>query len=351
MEEKKVIAVIKKIIPAVVSIIIQKHLDAVEKEMPHEIYSFQPSGTLKKEKKFGLTELIADSRGMVRVGGGSGFIVEPNGLILTNKHVVSEKGAEYIAVLSNGKKYPAEVVSRDPINDVAILRIRAKKLPTVKLGDARELELGQSIVAIGNALGVFRNTVSVGIVSGLSRSISAKDDDDSPSQELRGLIQTDAAINVGNSGGPLVDLKGRAIGINAAIIPDSQNISFAIPINAARRDLEDVKKYGKIRRPYLGLRYIVLDDNLQEKMALGVNYGAYVIPETPNDPGVAPGSPADKAGLKEKDIVLTVNGNKVDTDHPIQDYLEDMEPGGIMHLLVLRGKSKFKTRVLLTERD
>lgn len=351
MEEKKVIAVIKKVMPAVVSIIIEKHLAAVEKEMPHEIYSFQPTGTVTKKKDFSISSLFADSKGMVQVGGGSGFIVDANGLILTNKHVVAERDAEYVVLLNDGRRFTAEILSRDPINDVALLRIKAKGLPCVSLGSSGSLQLGQTVVAIGNALGVFKNTVSVGIISGLSRAVSAKEEDEMDSHELRGLIQTDAAINVGNSGGPLVDLKGHAIGINAAVIPDSQNISFAIPISAAKRDLADVKKFGKIRRPYLGLRYLVLDDDLQAKMGLSVNFGAYVLPESPNDPGVVPNSPADKAGLLEKDIVLDCNGKKVTIDRPIQDILETMRVGETMKLTVLRGRTKFKTSVQLTERN
>ena len=154
------------------------------------------------------------------------------------------------------------------MNDVAILKIKTDGLPSLELGDATKLQLGQSVIAIGNALGIFRNTVSVGIVSGLSRSITAQAEPDAPPQEMRGLIQTDAAINPGNSGGPLVDAKGLVVGVNAAIVSGAQSIGFAIPVNAARRDLADIKKYGRIRRPLLGLRYMMIDDDMKEKMNL-----------------------------------------------------------------------------------
>jgi len=348
MEERTVIETIKKVMPAVVSIAIAKHLEDLEKEIPKELYPFLPSGP--GGKKLQIPDWLVDKRGMVQVGGGSGFIVEKGGVILTNKHVLSDPKAEYTVILNDGKRFPAEIMSRDPINDVAIIRIPAKNLPFVKLGDAATAELGQSVIAIGNALGIFKNTVSLGIISGLSRSIAAQADPDAPPQEMRGLIQTDAAINPGNSGGPLVDLGGLAIGINAAIVFGAQNIGFAIPINAARRDLDDIKKYGRIRRPLLGVRYMMIDDNLKEKMNLPVNYGALIVREGPHDHGVVPESPASKAGLKEKDIVLEFNGKKLDREHPIQDFLENLDVGAEIELLVARGGRQFKVKMALAER-
>ena len=254
--------------PSVVSIAIAKHLEDLEKEIPPELYPFLPQGP--DGPKLQIPESMIDGKGMVQIGGGSGFIVDSSGLILTNKHVIMDSKAEYTVILNDGRKFPAEVLTRDPINDVAIIKIPVTGLPAVKLGDATELELGTEVVAIGNALGIFKNTVSLGIVSGLSRSISAQAEPNAPPQEMRGLIQTDAAINPGNSGGPLVDLEGYAIGINAAIVFGAQNIGFAIPINAAHRDLNDIRKYGRIKRPLLGLRYIMIDENLHDKMKLQI---------------------------------------------------------------------------------
>ena len=358
MDDKRVIRIVRKVMPAVVSIAIAKHLEDLEREMPKEMYPGIPGtpvkstarGTAAAEPQFKIPDEMVDSRGMVQVGGGSGFIVDPNGLVMTNKHVVNEPDAEYTVIMNDGKTYAAEILSRDPINDVAILKIPAKHLPCLELGDASELELGQSLIAIGNALGIFRNTVSLGIVSGLSRAITAQQDPDAPPQEMRGLIQTDAAINPGNSGGPIVDRDGRVIGVNAAIVSGAQSIGFAIPVNAAKRDLDDIRKYGRIHRPLLGVRYIMVDKDLSKKMKLSVNYGAIVMRESPHDAAVVPGSPAEKAGIREMDIVLELNGEKLDRDHPIQDFLEDLNVGDEVHLLVLRGDKHIPVKVVLTER-
>lgn len=343
MDEKHVIRTIKKVMPAVVSIAISKHLADVEQDFKN---------TMPKEMVMPpIPANMVDGRGMVQVGGGSGFIIDPHGLILTNKHVVSDAKAEYTIILNDSRHFPAEILSRDPINDVAILKIPVNgKLPTLELGDATKLQLGQSVIAIGNALGVFKNTVSLGIVSGLSRSVAAQADPDAAPQEMRGLIQTDAAINPGNSGGPLVDGNGRVVGVNAAIISGAQSISFAIPVNAARRDLADIKKYGRIRRPLLGLRYLMIDEDLAEKMKLPVKYGALVFRETDHDYAVVPDSPAAKADLREKDIVLTFDEKKLDRDHPIQDCLEDLNVGDEIVLTVLRDGKEIKAKVILAER-
>lgn len=353
MDDKKTIAIIKKVMPAVVSIVISKHLADLEKEMSQEIADItpkSPDGKQTGNDKFKIPDIMVDNRGMVEIGGGSGFIVSANGIILTNKHVINDSKAEYTVILNDGRKFPAVVLSRDPINDVAILRIPAANLPSLKLGDAIKLELGQSLIAIGNALGIFKNTVSLGIVSGLSRSIMAQADPNAPPQEMRGLIQTDAAINPGNSGGPLVDKNGLVVGINAAIVSGAQSIGFAIPVNAAKRDLDDMKHYGRIRRPLLGLRYVMIDDTLKEKMNLPVNYGAFVMRESEHDGAVVPGSPAEKADLREKDIVLALDGKKLDRNHPIQDFLENMNVGDVIELAVLRNGKQFTARVTLTER-
>ncbi|MGC9599636.1 MAG: trypsin-like peptidase domain-containing protein [Minisyncoccia bacterium] len=348
MDDKRVIATVKKVMPAVVSIAIAKHLEDLEKELPKELYPFIPSSP--SGEKLQIPEDLIDKRGMVQVGGGSGFIVDANGLILTNKHVISDPKAEYTVILNDGRRFPSEILSRDPINDVAILKIKAEGLPCLKLGDATKLQLGQSLIAIGNALGVFKNTVSVGIVSGLSRAITAQAEPDAPPQEMRGLIQTDAAINPGNSGGPLVDADGNVVAVNAAIVSGAQSIGFAIPVNAAKRDLDDIKKYGRIRRPLLGLRYMMIDDDTKAKMNLPVNYGALVVRESEHDSAVVPESPAEKAGLKEKDIVLTLNGAKLDRDHPIQDFLENLNVGDEVTLAILRDGKELVTKVSLAER-
>ncbi len=350
MPKNKVVETIKKTLPAVVSIVISKNLIELEKEIPQELYPFLPSNP--EGRHLNVPESLIDKRGMVQIGGGSGFIVEPDGIILTNKHVISDPKAEYTVVLSNGVKYPASVLSRDPVNDVAIVKIAppAPHLPTIALGDATNTELGESVLAIGNALGLFKNTVSLGIVSGLSRSIAAQEEPNAPPQELRGLIQTDAAINPGNSGGPLVTLDCKAIGINTAIVFGAQNIGFAIPINAARRDLHDLKTYGHIRKPLLGVRYLIIDENLQEKMGLPVSYGALIVHDASKEDAIIPESPAAKAGIKEMDIILECNETKVDHEHAIQDFLEKLDVGSTLNLLVLRGNKRVNMKVVLAER-
>ncbi len=337
---------IKKVMPAVVSIIISKSLEEIERELPAEMMPLMPFGVPDLK----IPEDKIDARGMVQIGGGSGFIVDSNGIILTNKHVISDLSAEYTVMTTSGEKYKAEIAARDPVDDVAILKIDAKGLPTAKLGISEGLELGEEVLAIGNTLGIFKNTVSKGIISGLSRSISAKPDPKEPVQELRGLIQTDAAINPGNSGGPLVNLKGEVIGINAAIVFGAQNVGFAIPIQAAKRDLEDLKQYGRVRRPLLGLRYINIDDNLKEKLGLPVNYGALVAGSGRHHEGVIPNTPAHKAGLLNKDIILECNGEKLSMEKTIQDFLEDLKVGDILDMKVLRNKKPISIKVILGER-
>ena len=337
---------IKKVMPAVVSISISKSLEAIEKEIPPDLMPFLPYG----HPHLNIPEEEIDAHGMVKIGGGSGFIADPNGVILTNKHVVADPHAEYTVITHDDKKYKAEVLARDPVDDVAIIKIDAKNLPIVELGESSHMELGEQVLAIGNALGIFKNTVSTGIVSGLSRSIRAASMPMAPMQELRGLIQTDAAINPGNSGGPLVTMDGKAIGINAAIVFGAQNLGFAIPINYAKRDLADLKKFGRIKRPLLGIRYIMVDENLQAKMKLPVDYGALVTGQGPHAEALVKGSPAHKAGLKEKDIVIECDGEKITADHTIQDILEEREAEDMLKMKVVRGKKTLEIKVRLSER-
>lgn len=349
--EEQVIATIREVMPAVVSIVISRHLEDLEKDMAPEVLSINPSSTGRKtRKKVDIPEQYVDAKGMVQVGGGSGFIVDSSGLVLTNKHVLSDPKADYSVILNNGKKYAARILSRDPINDVAVLQIHEEHLPTLALGDASKLVLGRSVLAVGNALGLFRNTVSVGIVSGLSRAIVAQADPKAPPQEMRGLIQTDAAINPGNSGGPLVTLDGLVVGINAAIVSGAQSISFAIPINAAERDLADLKKFGRICRPYLGVRYVIIDENYSEKMKLPVDYGAIVTRESAHDHGVVPDGPCAKAGIQERDIILRIDGEKITRERTVQDILEDLAVDEKVELTVLRDGKEITAEIILAER-
>ncbi len=281
--------------------------------------------------------------------GGSGFFVSKDGLILTNRHVVLNEKINYKITTINDEIYEAEILATDRINDIAILKIKEKNLPIIELGNSEDLELGQTVIAIGNILGTFQNTVSSGIISGLSRFIKAVDFS-GQAEQLRGLIQTDAAFNPGNSGGPLVDIFGKAIGINAAMILGAQNVGFAIPINRAKKDLEDLKKYGRIIQPFLGIRYILINKELKEKFRLPVDYGALVIPEITGEKAVIPNSPAAKAGLREKDIILEFDGQKITEKTGLIPLLLNCKIGEVVSILILRNNREKKLKVKIEER-
>ncbi len=344
--EENIIDVVKKVMPAVASITVGKDYEDLLRERPQELMT-PHDGHL--EPPPAEEELPHTPSGKVRVGGGSGFIVDPSGLILTNKHVVQDPKAEYMVLLSSGDIHKAKVLARDPLDDVAIIKIEAENLPTISLGDSSTIRLGQTVLAVGTALGEFQNTVSSGIVSGLSRFINAVTDMEGHSQRLKGLIQTDAAINPGNSGGPLVNMDGHAIGINAAVVFGAQNIGFAIPIGRAVRDLQELKKYGRIRRPFLGVRYILLNPMLQKRFRLPVNAGAFVLREgMTRSPAIIPDSPADRAGMKEADIIIAMNDASINEKMAIEDVLESTPIGKTLEIKILR-EGKEHTLTLTAE--
>lgn len=341
-EKSRIINVVKKVLPAVVSITISKYLTIYESPFGPSPFGFEEFFMVPRAKK------------KIKIGGGSGFVVDPNGIILTNRHVVADPKAEYVVTLNNGKKLKAEVIARDPINDIAILKIKAKGLPIVKFGDSSKLKLGQTVIAIGNALGLFRNTVSTGVVSGLSREITTTTPDGKPSK-LKELIQTDAAINPGNSGGPLVDLEGKAIGINIAMVFLAQNLGFALLINIAKKDLEDIKKFGKIKKPFLGVRYVTITTELKERFNLPIDRGSLVISEPTPSPweekqaAVVPEGPADKAGLEEGDIILEMGKEKISFKNPLDEILQKFGVGQTVGLKILRDNKEMRLKVTLGE--
>jgi serine protease Do len=282
------------------------------------------------------------------VGGGSGFIISSDGLILTNKHVVSDTGADYTVLTNDGKKYDAKILARDPVQDLAVIKIDAADLPVVALGNSDSIKLGQTAIAIGNALGEFRNTVSVGSISGLSRSVTASGGSFG-SEVLQNVIQTDAAINPGNSGGPLLNLKGEVIGINTAMASGAQNIGFAIPINQAKRDIQSVKTTGSIKIPYLGVRYIAVTVDIAKSQKLPVDYGA-LVRGTQDGPAVIKDSPAAKAGLQAEDVILEVNGVRVNEDNSLGSLIQRHNIGDTITLNVRRGDKTLDVSVTLAER-
>lgn len=344
--ENAVINAVKKVSNSVVSITVSKNVPIIEKcpanpfnNIPPEFFRFFG------EDFFGFYIPCQKGEKLKEVGSGSGFIISENGLILTNKHVVLDQKASYTVFTNDGKKYEAQVLARDPFNDIAILKINANNLPVVQLGDSNELQLGQTAIAIGNALGEFRNTVSVGVISGLARTVTAGDRM-GYTETIRNVIQTDAAINPGNSGGPLINLKGEVIGINTAIASGAENIGFAIPINQVKPVIESFKLKGKIERPFLGIRYIALNKEISDQRKLPIDYGVLVEGDEKNN-AVVPNSPAEKAGILEGDIILEVNSQKIDKNNLLGDIISKYFPGDEIVLKILRNNKEITIKVVL----
>jgi serine protease Do len=351
-EKSDVVSVVEKVSPAVASIIVTKDIPKIERFRSSPFGSDFFREFFGGEDPFGgmfdAPQYRQNGTEKREVGGGTGFIISADGYVVTNKHVVADMEAEYTVLTNDEKKYPAKVLARDPLNDLAVLKIEAKNLATLELGDSSKLKPGQTVVAIGNALGEFRNTVSTGVISGLSRSITAGGA--GFSENLTGVIQTDASINPGNSGGPLLNIAGQVIGINTAIAQGAQNIGFAIPINEVKNTIDSVKKTGKISRPWLGLRYQLINQELAEVNKLPVDYGALVVRgEKPTDLAVIPGSPADKAGIAENDIVLEIDGVKVGEDNPLANLVGKHKVGEEIRVKILHKGEEKEVKVKLEE--
>ena len=342
------IAVVKKASPAVVSIIISKDVSLIQNNpdfndffqgWPFEFKFETPQPSTPQAPKTEKQE----------IGGGSGFIVSADGLILTNKHVVADDAADYTVLTNDGKKYEAKVLAKDPTNDLAIIKIEAKDLTPLTLGDSENIEIGQTVIAIGNALGEYRNTVTRGVISGINRTVQAGGQ--GFTETLEEAIQTDAAINPGNSGGPLLNLQGEVIGINTAISQAGQLVGFAIPSNEAKQDIESIQKTGKIVRPFLGVRYVIINKQIADANKLAVDYGALISQgKTAEEIAVVPGSPADKAGLVENDLILELNGEKIDENHSLARMLAQYAPGDEVELKVWRKGDEKTVKVKLAER-
>ncbi|KKU47897.1 MAG: protease Do [Candidatus Woesebacteria bacterium GW2011_GWF2_46_8] len=330
-EESVVIKVAEDVSPSVVTVSV---------ETPERrILEFSPFGGFTQRIQGGEPQDI-----------GTGFIVSADGLIVTNKHVVSVTDASYKVIGKDNKEYEVKEISRDPSNDIAILKIEATGLVPVELGDSSNLKAGQFVIAIGTALGEFRHTVTTGVISGLGRGITAGSAFEGYVERLDDVIQTDAAINPGNSGGPLLNSAGQVIGVNVAVAQGAQNIGFAIPIERAKQALEEIKKYGRIRRPFLGIRYLILNPGLKARFHLPLEKGALIVNEgVPGDEAVIAGSPAEKAGLKEFDVIVSCNQKPITEKETLEDILSEFQVGDKISIRVLRQGKEFDAEFILQE--
>jgi serine protease Do len=349
--ETAVINAVKEASPAVVSITISENVPVVE-QCPSDLFNNLPSDL---QQLFGqdmpdMTQPCDSGQTQEQeVGGGSGFIVSSDGLILTNKHVVSDAGASYSVLTNDGKTYTATVLARDPNQDLAVLKIDASGLPTITLGDSNGLQLGQTAIAIGNALGQFSNTVSVGVVSGLSRTVTASSPDTGAQETISGVIQTDAAINPGNSGGPLLNLQGQVIGIDTAIASGAENIGFAIPIDQAKHDITSVESTGKIQAPFLGVRYLPVTPTIAQQQNLPVTAGALVRGDS-DGAAVEPGSPAAKAGVQAEDIITQIDSTPIDSTHDLGNIINQYNVGDTVTLTINRAGKTITLQATLEAR-
>ncbi len=282
-------------------------------------------------------------------GAGTGIVISSDGYIMTNKHVVPSSASSVEIITSDGTSYKnVKYVGSDPVNDVAFLKIEdAKDLKPAKIGDSSSVKVGQKVIAIGNALGQFQNTVTTGIISALGRPITASSDQTGLDTEtLENLIQTDAAINPGNSGGPLVNYAGEVIGINTAVASGAQGIGFAIPINDAKGMVASLIETGKVQKPYVGVRYISLSPTVAKQLGLDVQQGAYLY-SSEDSSAIVLGGPADRAGLKDRDVIIKVDGVAVDGQHPFASMVAQHKPGDEIDLTYLRDGKQSTIRVKL----
>lgn len=279
---------------------------------------------------------------------GTGVIVDKNGYVLTNKHVVPEGTNAVKLILSDGSSYEGvEIVGRDPLNDLAILKIQdpADDITPASLGDSDGVRVGQKVVAIGNALGQFQNTVTSGIISGVGRPIEAGDGSGYVEQ-LSNLFQTDAAINSGNSGGPLLNYDGEVIGINTAVAEDAQNVGFAIPINEAKGVIASAQKTGTVTRPFLGVQFTTITEALAQSQNLPVDTGALI---SSGEEAIVADSPAAKAGLRPGDIVLRIDDIKLDDRRTLDSVIGRYGVGDTVELTILRGDKRITIETTLAE--
>lgn len=313
-EQNAVISTVEKVSPSVVAIGVTRRV----------INPFDPFSMPKKEN----------------ATIGTGFVVEGNGVIVTNKHVVADPGIRYTVVTKDGQKYEVRKIYRDPVLDLALVQIDGKNLKSLELGDSSKLKVGQTVVAIGNALGRFTNTVTVGVVSGLGRKVVAGDPFLGSFESLDNLIQTDAAINPGNSGGPLLNSAAQVIGVNVATTEGAQNIGFAIPINSVKAIVSEFVAKGFVSRPFLGIRYRFISKDVA--ILNEVPQGAFI-------QEVVEGGPAQKGGVLEGDIITKINGVSVDSENKISEIISSSSIGTRLELQIFRDSKELKLTAILQD--
>lgn len=328
-EESVVIDVVKKSGPSVVTIAAEVDQQAMLEQDPFSIFGFRVPRQQQPEDN--------EPRNI-----GSGFIISQDGIIVTNKHVVSDRNTKYIIVTAKDQKFNVEKIYRDPLNDIAILKINpavGSNLQPLALGDSSKLQAGQLVIAIGTPLGEFTSSVTTGVVSGLGRGITAGSYFEGFVEQLDNVIQTDAAINPGNSGGPLLDSSGRVIGVNTAVSQSGQNIGFALPINTIKDSIKNFNETGQFNRPYLGVAYqmITREQALRNDLA----EGAYV-------QSVVEGSAAAKAGVEAGDIITKIDGNRLQANTAeLSKFVSGKKIGDSIKLTIFRDEETFDVTAVL----
>ena len=322
-EESVVITVAENVSPSVVTVSMQTS--------PRRVLQFNPFSGFTSQIQGGQPQDI-----------GSGFIVSKDGLIVTNKHVVSDLNAKYNIITKDDKEYEVKTISRDPANDIAVLKIEATNLKPVELGDSTNLKVGQFVIAIGTALGEFRHTVTTGVISGLGRGITAGSPYEGYAEKLDDIIQTDAAINPGNSGGPLLNSLGQVIGVNVAVAEGANNIGFALPVNIVKEALNEFNANGGFsKKAYLGVEYQMITQ--ANAILNSVPQGAYVV-------GVVAGSPAEKAGIKDGDIITKIAGEDVNEKNGgLSKIISKKKAGDKTDVEIWRDGETQKLQVTLSE--
>ncbi len=340
-DESATIAVVERVTPAVVSVVVKKTQNALSRSQTQRPFFFnQFNGEAPNE----------DGTSLVEISGGTAFFVTEDGYLLTNRHVVDEKDASFFIVMSDGKELEATIIDIDPFQDIAVLKVEGEDFPVVNLGSDVDAIIGQTVIAIGNSLSEVRNTVTKGVVSGINRRVTTGGS--LSTDVIEEAIQTDAAINSGNSGGPLINLLGEVIGINTAVSFQGENIGFAIPIKEAKRAITDVLEFGRIIRPWLGVRYVLVEPRAVEDHDLEYEVGALIVAGSqPGQIAVFVDSPADKAGIQEDDVVIAVNDVYLTREKALAETVSEYRPGDTISITYLRNGKVLTAEVTLAEYD